>query len=127
MSTPLVIEATVKTPVVEGAEDCPFPINFVSDYDHLTKHRFTFTGSGSKAVDFGSLIDGAKAIAVTVDADSSPSAQPITMVLNGGADAIELSQGGFWLYGSPKPTASGITGLEITYASSVKMYVWVFG
>ena len=127
MSAPLVISATVTTPPVEGAADSPFPLAFTGSYDHLIKYRYTLTGTGTKAVDFGSLATGAKVVIVSVDSDSSPSAQPVNLVFNGGSDQVEVSQGGFLLFGSPVPTASGITDLSITYASSVKMYVWIFG
>lgn len=127
MSAPLSISVNVQTPSVEGQPDCPFPLSLTTQYDHLTKHRLTFTGSGSKSVDFGSLATGAKAVLVTVDADTSPSAAPITFAVNGGTDAIEVSPGGFALLGSPSPTASGITAMDITYTASVKMYVWIFG
>lgn len=125
---PLVIEATLKTPNVEGQPDCPFPMVFASQYDHLVKNRYTFTGSGTKSVDFGSLSGvGAKAVIVTVDKDTSPAFQPITVTINGGTDTWEIDEGGFLIFGSTDPTASGITGMEITYASAVKMYVWIFG
>ncbi len=128
MSLPLVIEATLRTPPVEGQADCPFPLAFTTQYDHLVKNRYTFTGAGTKAVDFGSLSAiGAKAIAVTVDPDASLAAQPVHVTVNGGTDVMEVAPGGFLLFGSPKPTAAGITSLSIAYTSSVKMYVWIFG
>ena len=129
MSLPLTIEATVKTPTVEGQPDCPFPLSFTSQYDHLVKNRYTFTGSGTKAVDFGSLTTlGAKAFAITVDPDTSSAATPVTVAFNGSATGVlEVAPGGFILFGSPKPTAAGITDMTITYAASVKMYVWIFG
>ena len=128
MSLPLRIEATIKTPSVEGQPDCPFPLSFTSQYDHLVKDRFTFTGVGSKVVDFGSLVTfGAKAIAITVDADASIAATPVMVAFNGSVDSIEIAPGGFLMFGSPRPTAAGILGMTITHAASVKMYVWIFG
>ena len=128
MSIPLVIQSTVTTPQIEGSADCPFPISFTSQYNHLVKNRLVFTGIGTKSVDFGSLaLIGAKAIAVTVDVDVSPAALPVLVTINGGDEAIEISQGGFLLFGSPIPTAAGILSIDIAYASSVKMYVWIFG
>lgn len=128
MSLPLVIEATLKTPNVEGQPDCPFPLVFASQYDHLVKNRYTFTGSGTKSVDFGSLSGvGAKAILVTVDKDTSPAFTPISVTINGGTDVMEIDEGGFFMFGSTDPTAAGITAMDITYTSAVKMYVWIFG
>ena len=128
MTTPLSIQATLGTPPVEGQPDCPFPVSFAAQYDHLVKNRFTFTGAGSKSVDFGSLAGvGAKAICITVDPDTSLSAQPVLVTVNGGTEPLEISPGGFQLFGSPKPTAAGIISLDIVYATSVKMYVWIFG
>jgi hypothetical protein len=125
---PLVIEATLKTPPVEGQSDCPFPLTFASQYEHLVKNRFTFTGAGSKSVDFGSLSAvGAKAILITVDKDTSPAFAPVTVTINSGTDTWEIDQGGFLMYGSTDPTAAGITAMDITYTSAVKMYVWIFG
>jgi len=128
MSLPIVIEATLKTPNVEGQPDCPFPLVFAAQYNHLVKNRYTFTGSGTKVVDFGSLTGvGAKAILVTVDKDTSPAFSPVTVVVNGGTDAIEIDEGGFFMFGSTDPTALGITAMSITYTSAAKLYVWVFG
>lgn len=124
---PLDVAATIKTPPLQGQPDCPFPISFVAQYEHLVKNRFTFVGSGSKTVDFGSIPGGAKALMVTVDRDSSPATAPVTLAMNGSTDVLEVSPGGFLLFGSPAPTAQGITGMTIAYTSSVKMYVWIFG
>lgn len=128
MPTPLTITATMVTPPLDGQPDCPFPVAFMSQYDHLVRERLTLTGSGTKAVDFGSLTGvGAKAVIITVDTDASPAALPVNVVLNGGVTNIEVSRGGFLLYGSPVPTASGITSLSIVYTSAVKLHVWIFG
>lgn len=128
MTLPLNITASMGTPPVEGQPDCPFPINFTAQYEHRVAARYTLVGAGTQVVDFGSLAaTGAKAIAITVDPDPSPAAQPVQVTINGGAETWEFDVGGFLLYGNPDPTAAGILAMSIAHAADVKMYVWIFG
>lgn len=127
MSTPLTVTATLKTPVMEGGVDCPFPLNFTAQYDNLVRNRLSLVGAGTQVIDFGSIPSGVKGLAVTVDPNSSVGAAPVLITLNGNPDVIELSPGGFWLYGSPVPTAAGITAMSIAHAVDTKMNIWLFG
>lgn len=128
MSSPLVLDLTVTTPPVEGQPDCPFPFQFVTQYDHLVKYRFKWDGAGTQVIDFGSLTAvGVKAFVLTVDKDVSPAFAALNLIVNGGADVWEVDQGGFVAYGNTDPTAAGITAMSITRTAAAKAYLWLFG
>ncbi len=128
MSTPFSVEVKILAPPTAGQPDCAVPVAFSAAYEHRTCYRLEFTGSGTKSLDLGTLGPaGAKFLMITVDPDPSPSAQPVTVALDGCVPAVEVSQGGFLALASPKPTAAGVLELDITHATSAKLNVWVFG
>lgn len=127
MSTPFTAEFKVVAPPVAGQPDCPIPLTLASSYDHRAAYRLEFTGSGTKTLDLGTLgPNGAKLLVVSVDQDVSPAALPVSLLINGG-DPIEVSQGGFLVLASPKPTAAGALTLGITHPTTAKLNVWVLG
>jgi hypothetical protein len=130
MSSPLVIDLTVSTPPVVGQPDCPFPFQFATLYQHLVKYRFTWDGSGTQVIDFGSLTAltlGVKALLFTVDKDTSLAFQKPKLVINDGTDEWQVDQGGFLAYGNTEPDEQGILSMSITHPSAAKAYLWLFG
>lgn len=116
-----------QTPPYTGQPECPVPVNYTAQYTRKTVQRFERTGTGTGSVDLSNLpTAGAKMIVVQVDPDSSLSALPIQLQINGGTDNMELAQGGFLAYGNPRPS-TGITELTYTFASNVSFWVWAFG
>jgi hypothetical protein len=127
MSFNIAFSGTFSTPPYTGQSDCPVPINLTVQYDCKSCHRYELSGSGTQAVDLGSLPStGAKMLVVQVDADASPAAAPINLRINSGTDDWEVDTGGFLAMGSPEPV-TGITAVDIVHTADVKVWVWAFG
>lgn len=128
MSTPFSVELKVTAPQVAGQPDCAVPFTVSSSYEHRASYRLDFTGSGTKSLDLGTLgPNGAKLVVITVDPDTSVSAQPVLVSINSSTPGIEVSAGGFIALTSVTPTSAGALTLGITHATSAKMNVLVFG
>jgi hypothetical protein len=114
-----------------GVEPCEIPIALSGQYDNSVTQLLKLEGSGSHDIDFSvTMPDGAKMVQIEVDADASPAAQPITVIINAlgtGTDPIEISPGGFMSVGSPNPTTAGIKSLRISYTADVTVRVRVLG
>lgn len=117
MSLPFTYAGTLSYPVDDGVAPTDIPVAFSGIFDSENKYTFKLTGSGTQAVDFGTIaVNGAKLIQVEVDPDPSPAAQPVFIQINGEADGqLELAPGSFLTYGNSKPTAAGILSLNIVY------------
>ena len=128
MSTPFTTTLTVQTPLAAGQPPLPIVAALSAAYDSRTEYRLSFTVSGTKTLDMGTLgPNGAKLLLVTMDASVDPTVQPVLLSLNGATPGIEVSPGGFFALGSPQPTTAGVLSITITHASTAAMSVWVFG
>lgn len=135
MAAPFTIQGTLALPGAPGLPAEPLPFGVVSQYDSKSEFEYVFpdTPSGSKSVDFGTTAaEGAKLLLVVynyagdVSASVASSADPILLTLNGSADPVEVSSGGFLALASPSPSV-GITSVSIAYTSAGKVRVWLLG
>jgi hypothetical protein len=84
------------------------------------------SGSGTISVPFGTVAaPGAKLLAIRYDANQQ-GAQPVLVSINGGAQPLEVSPGGFIVWVNPNP-AAGVTSCSIAYTASCQLRVWVLG
>lgn len=110
----------------EAAADRPFS---VADYfQSKAEYKYELSGAGSIDVNFGTIqTAGAKAILIEVLPDSSPSAAPINVTINGGTDTWEISPGGFMAFASPTPTVAGVLSMNIAHTTSNTVRVRLLG
>lgn len=126
MSTPFVIESTLRYPPEDGEPVVPRPVSLSSSYTSKAEFDFTFSGSGSKVVDLGTIATGVRALHIEVDAESTPSIA-VNITINGGTDVLQLKPGGFISYGNPDPSAGGITAFTITRTQACRVLVRALG
>lgn len=133
MSTPFTISGKLEVPPDAGQPNAPIPFGLSSNYDSaLNGVEFTFLGSGTKAIDLGTIPSaGLKGLLIKVDAAGPTpgvTPAPIFVRLNGASATgqEEISPGGFKAMMSPNPSA-GITALTIVYASDVRVRIWAYG
>ncbi len=124
---PFSISATLTFPPDDGEPAVDRKADGSSSFKVLSEFRYDLVGTGTQAVNFGSIVTGAKAVMIEVDPDPSPSAQPITVASNAGTGVWQLAPGGHMTYYNPKPAAGGVTALSITYASSCTVRVRLLG
>ncbi len=123
--TPFHVAGELRMPFDTGQPDAPIPFTGSGAFQSRQHSLLNLSGAGSTDVPFGSVgVPGAKAILVEMDPDAAGT--PITLAVNGGAGALELSPGGFLVYHNPAPQG-GITSLTITHATSAIVRVWVLG
>jgi len=124
-TTPFTLSGTLSLPPDDGQPIAPITKALSLAFDKLQESVFSFTGSGNQTVDMGSIVSpGCKAVLISVDAGAS--VQPVLVKFNGASQGIELSAGGFLLYGNPTP-AAGVTSLILTYANACKVRFWALG
>jgi hypothetical protein len=126
MSTPFTLDAKLLLPPDVGLPPDPIALSVASQFDSEADFVFKLTGTGTKAVNLGSIASpGIKGLFIKVDAGAS--VQPILVKINGSSTGgIEISAGGGLGFASPNP-AAGITQLDITFASDVTVRVWALG
>ncbi len=129
-TTPFIYSSKLDYPPDVGQPVASRAVNLQGNFDSANEFVFTLTGAGTQHVDFGTITpNGAKLIEVEVDPDPSPSAQPIMIQVNAGGTVgqVEVSPGGFWAVGNPKPTDAGVLELDIVYTTACKVRVRVLG
>ena len=125
--------ALARPPIPSAAQtNIPIPVAaYSSQFTTKSEDVLVLTGAGTQAVDMASLsAAGAKFMSVelgTTNASGQPTAAPVNVRVNGGTDDIELSAGGFLIFGSPNPTASGILSLSLVYTQDAIVTVRVYG
>lgn len=129
----LLIDIEFSAPQTQGAESCPVPVKFLTQFSHSVFTRYNLTGSGSKTVDLGSIGDdgnGAKALIVKVSKPpvNPNAAQPITIEVNGSSTGfIEIAPEGMVVFGSSNPTTQGLLGLTLNHTTNIIVELWVYG
>lgn len=125
MPTPFTLAATLGLPGTPGLASSALPFLFSGDYENKADFEYKWTGSGSQAVNLGSLpAAGAKGMLIYYEPSSSSA--PVALSFNSSATPIELSAGGFIAMASPVPVA-GITALTITRTTSGRLRIWLLG
>lgn len=127
MSTPFTISGSLALPPDTGQPIGQIPFAGSSTFESKADFEFKLTGSGTQAVDFGSVgAPGAKGVLVEVDSDAA--AAPVNLRFNGGGSSgqMEVSPGGFYAYFSPTPSA-GLTSMDIVYTTACRVRVRVLG
>lgn len=104
----------------------PIPFNASGNYNSQSGGLLSLSGGGTVAVPFGTVAaPGAKLLAIRYDANQQ-GAQPVLVSINGGAQPLEVSPGGFIVWVNPNP-AAGVTSCSIAYTASCQLRVWVLG
>lgn len=126
MSTPFSVSASLLLPGDAGLPPDAIPVNFSSSFSSEADFVFNLTGSGTKAVNLGTTeTPGLKGLLIKID--SSATAAPILVKINSSATGgIEISPGGFILYGNPAPVA-GVLSLDIVYTTPCVVRIWALG
>lgn len=127
MSTPFSISGSLDYPPDDGQPVASRDFSVSNSFDSKEEADYNLASGGPspQTVCFGTITN-AKAFLIEVAADSSPSAAPINVSINGGTDAWEIAPGGFLAYASPSPV-SGIQSMEIAYTSAAKVKVRLLG
>lgn len=126
MAIPFSLQAILNFPGGPGLPNDPISASVSSSFESQAEFRLSLTGSGSHTMDLGTLgAPGVKGLLVMVE--SSTTAAPVTVLLNGSVTGgTEISPGGFLLVGNPSPVA-GITGVELVHTTAVTVRVWALG
>lgn len=129
MDTPFTLSGVLNYPPDDGEAAVDRPFSLAGTFKHEANFTLELTGSGTKVIDFGSLVaTGAKALLIEVDpAAPSAVAAPINVRWNGGDEDLEISQGGGIAYWSPSPTAAGITALSVIHTQAARVKIRVLG
>jgi hypothetical protein len=123
MSLAFEISGTFKYPLEAGADLSTVTFAQAGSSSNKAAFQFSLTGSGSQSVDLGTIA-GVKALLIEVG--TGIGAQPVGVKVNGSADAIEISPGGFMVLSSPSPS-TGITQLDIDYTSDISVNLVALG
>lgn len=127
-TTPFTLAGSLKYPPNGGEAVADRPFSVQSSFTSKAEYAYKFSGSGTKSVNFGTIdTTGVKALLIEVEPDSSPSAMPIMVTVNGGTEPIEISPGGFMCMASPNPTSSGVLALDIAWTTAASVKIWLLG
>lgn len=123
MAIPFSAQAVLNLPGGPALPNDPVQAQVSQTFESQVELRLSLTGSGTKAVDMGSIgSPGIKLLFVMVEASST--AAPVSVRLNGsGTGGAEVSAGGFMMVGSPSPV-TGITQIDLVYTTSVTVRLW---
>lgn len=126
--TPFTIQGFFRYPPDDGSPEADRDFSVQGSYKSKVEMDLDLLGSGTHTVSFGTLTAlGAKGMLVEVaPADPGATAAPINIRVNGGTENIEVSQGGFWAYGSPNPVA-GLLGIQILHTQNACVKIRVLG
>lgn len=123
--TPFAFAGTFQLPADAGLAADPISINMTGQYGSENRQVLDLVGTGTASIPFGTAPSaGLKGLLIKVDAN--PTSAPVLVTINGSADPIEISPGGFIAVGSPTPGA-GITSISIAYTTANKVRVWALG
>lgn len=133
-ATPFTFSGTLLRPPVQGQANTTIPVPltaFSSSFQPKSEDEYDLVGAGTKSVDMaGITAAGAKFVSIelsTLNPSDLPAAAAVMVNVNGGTDDIELSPGGFIIFGSPNPTALGIISLDLVHTQDAKVIVRVYG
>lgn len=127
MSTPFTLQSILTYPPDDGEAAVDRTATVQSQYDEKCEFKLKLTGSGSKAVDFGTIdTTGAKAIQIEVDATASA---PIMVRFNTGdaTGQLEISAGGHFDLASPSPTSNGVLAITLVHTAAADVTVRILG
>ena len=127
-ATPFTLQGFFRYPPDDGSPEADRDFSVQSSYLSKSEVDLNLVGAGSYTANFGTLTAlGAKGLLVEVAAAApGATAAPINVRFNGGAEDVEISQGGFLAFGSPNPVA-GILGLEIIHTQNACVKIRVLG
>lgn len=124
-TTPFTLSGSFDYPPDDGQPIAARDYSVSNSFESKKEGDYVLSGAGTQVVDFGTVAK-AKAFLIEVDPDTSPSAAPINVTINGGTDQWEISPGGFIAYASPVPSV-GITSMSIAHTVSAKVRVRLLG
>jgi len=90
-----------------GAQPVPLPLNFSGNFTSKSDDKYEIVGAVTKAIDFGTVgAAGCKVLVVVYEQGASP------IMLQIGAQQIEMKPGSVEMYFNPSPTA-GVTAANL--------------
>jgi hypothetical protein len=120
-TNPFQVLGNLTYPPSQGGQVTNLPFGFSGSFTSLMDERLVLTGPGTTSVSFGS-VTGAKILLLEYEVTTG--AVAIILHLNGSTDDLELTPGGFLLFGSPNPqTGLSSLSLEITADAVVRVRV----
>jgi hypothetical protein len=126
-ATPFTARASLELPPDDGLPPATIPADILSTFETLADQLFKVTGAATQVVNLAALpAAGAKAVLIEVSPDTSPSAAPILVTLNGGDEPVEVSRGGFIMLANPNPVA-GITAISFAHTTAARVRVRALG
>jgi hypothetical protein len=125
MATPFSFTGTLNLPGDDGLPADAIPFSLDSQFESLTRAVYKLTGSGTVAVNFGTIPStGAKGVLVKYDFVAG--ALPVQISLGGSTPSHEICTGGFLVLFNPTPD-DGITSLSIAHTGAGRVRVWLLG
>ena len=127
--TPFTSAVSLTYPPDDGAAAVARSNSVTGTYQNKVDLDLVLSGSSTHTVCFGTLATtGAKAVQIEVaPVEAGGSAAPINVIINGGSDPWEISQGGHLSLGSPAPTAAGILSMDIVHTQDACVKVRLLG
>jgi len=128
-ATPFSVAGTLTFPPDAGAVDSDKSFPLSGSFNAKLVGEIPLTGAGTVSLNLQTLANipaaGCKLILLKYDAGA---AAPINVQINAGgvSGQLEVSAAGFFLLGSPNPTA-GITQLDIVHTQDGNVRVWALG
>ena len=122
MSTAFVLAGSLDYPPDDGQPVAKRPYSMSGQFDSKAEADLALTGAGTQVVGFGTVAQ-VKAMLIEVAATSLA---PINVRINGSADPVEISPGGFWAYSNPTP-AVPIASMEIDYTMDARVQLRLLG
>lgn len=128
MSTPFTLEAKLLLPPDVGLPPDPIALSVATQFDSEADFvlKLTDTEAGTFQLPLGtSGAPGLKGLFIKVD--PGVGAQPVVVRFNNSSTGgLEIAPGGGFAYASPNP-ATGITRIDIDFATAVTVRVWALG
>lgn len=122
MPTAFTMQGSLDYPPDDGQPIVKRPYSQTGNFSSKSEEDLELVGAGTQVVGFGTLV-GVKAMLIEVDPTSLAS---VNLLINGSADPIEVSPGGFVAYSNPV-TSAPITSLSIVHTMNARVQVRLLG
>jgi len=110
---PFSVSGTLQFTPYPGGQPLPVPFNASGNFTSKSDDKYEIVGAGTKAIDFGTCpAGGCKVLLVYYEAGTA------SVMLQLGAEQIELKPGGVHLYINPSPVAGIVSANLITTADA---------
>lgn len=125
---PFTFTGSLQFPADPGGAAALIAIAFAANYNQLIAETLALSGSGTKALDLSALNAGAGASLFLLKVDPQSVSQTLNLRWNsaGASGEQEVSTGGFFVVGSPSPSA-GLAALSLVWTMPMTVRFWALG